>query len=291
MTIGFGIDYASVDENKPPDLAKAKAAGLRFAIIRAAYAAWEDPTCSRDRDRIRDAGLQFGAYLFPLMTAGAPTPEEQVRAFLLHAELVPFRDFAPVLDLEWPGGIAKTGRSRSEISDWIRRAIAEFQCRTGVKPIIYSSARVLDGNDSDALAGAANAHLIGCPAWCARYPFKTRIPAVINDATIDALPRPPVPKALGDADGWWIWQYQGDAINLPGFSSTVDLDEFNLMRSGSKGTRVSWAQRRVGVVEGTPGVWDEATDDAVKSFQQEKGLVADGIIGPATFAALSWVPV
>lgn len=291
MTSGFGIDYASVDGNKPPDLAAAKAAGLRFAIVRGSYSTWQDPTCSRDRAAIRAAGLTFGAYLFPVMNAGAPTPEEQVRQFLQHAELEPSRDFAGVLDLEWPGGIAKTGKTRIEIANWIRRAVAEFEHRTGCKPIVYSSARVLDGNDTDSLAGAADRMVFGCPAWCARYPFKTRIPAVTNDATVDALPRPPVPRALGDADGWWIWQYQGDAIHLPGFSATVDMDEFNLLRHGAKGTRVSWVQRRVGVVEGTPGVWTDAMDDAVKSFQQEKGLVADGVIGPATFAALTWVPV
>lgn len=285
----FGIDYASVDGNRPPDFTAAKAVGLRFAFVRAAYSTWTDVTCSRDRAAIRSAGLIYGAYLFPVMDVGAPPPEDQVRVFLSGAQLLPGHDFAPVLDLEWPKGISATGRSRTEIADWVRRARVAIRTATGVDPIVYSSARVLDGSDSDAMSGAADDAVRGCPAWCARYPFKTRIPAVIDADSMSHLAPPPVPRALGDEDAWWLHQYQGDAIGLPGFSSTVDVDRFSLLVHGARGTRVAWVQRRLSMAEGSPAVWDAAMEDAVAEFQADHGLAADRIIGPATFAALSWV--
>jgi len=283
----FLIDYAAIDGNRVPDLARAKAAGLRGAIVRAAYSTWPDVTCARDRAAIRDAGLVFGAYLMPVTNRGAPDPEEQVRVYLANACLIPGRDFAPVLDLEWPHGIAATGRSRDELAVWISRARAAVRKATGVDPIVYSSARVLDGSDTDALAGAADEAIRGCPAWCARYPFRTRIPAVTDHS---ALAPPPVPRALGDADAWWIHQYQGDAIQLPGFSATVDLDRFNMLRRGARGTRVAWVQRRIRMSACAAGIWDAAMDAAVEAWQRSRGLVADRVIGPVSFAALGWTP-
>jgi GH25 family lysozyme M1 (1,4-beta-N-acetylmuramidase) len=282
----LGLDYASVDENARPDLEAACAAGVRFAIVRASYSTLPDPTCTRDRDAIRAAGLVFGAYTFPVTNVNAPDPEEQIETYIASAGLIPGCDLPPVLDLEWPHGIAATGRTPAGNVAWIGRAVAAIQQATGVAPIIYSSARVLDGTDTDALGGAADTVIAGCPAWCARYAFRGRIPAVLQEAAVHP---PPVPRALGDADAWWIHQYQGDAVQMPGFSSTVDLDRFNPLCRGAHGTRVLWAQRRLGLAEGTPGTWDDVMDDAVRSFQAAHGLVADGVIGPATFAALAWV--
>lgn len=283
----LGVDYASVDGDAKPDLAAARAAGIRFAIIRAAYAGWQDPTCARDRDAIRAAGLTFGAYLFPLMGASQPPPETQVKAALASAGLIPGKDLPLVLDIEFPKGISATGRTRTEVAEWIGRARKAVRDRTGCDPMIYSSARVLDGADSDALNGAADDAIRGCPLWVARYPFKERIPAVTG-AQAAALPAPPVPKVGGDADAWWIHQYEGDALQLPGFSATVDLSRWNPLCRGARGSRVTWVEQRLGLVEGTPGVWDDALEAAVVAFQLHVGLVADGVVGPATFAALAW---
>ena len=95
---------------------------------------------------------------------------------------------------------------------------------------------------------------------------------------------PPVPKPWGTA--WAFHQYQGDAVKLPGFSSTVDMNRYNALTSGSSGDSVKWVQRRLGVTES--GSFDKKLSASVVAFQNARGLVGDGIIGPRTFAALCW---
>lgn len=280
----LGCDYASVDANHVPDFAAARAAGVRFVIVRASYSTQHDPTAARDRDAIRVAGLTYGAYAFLVMNHDSPSPEDQVQAAFASAGLIPGRDLSLVLDVEFPHGIQATGRTRPELGTWIGRAVAAAK-HGGCEPMIYSSARVLDGTDSDALAGAADEAIRGCPLWLARYPYRTKIRAITNLA--DLAP-PPVPHVGGDADGWTAHQFQGDAVQMLGFSSTVDLSRWNPLRKGARGARGAWVQRRLGMAEGTPAVWDDAMEAAVLAFQLARGLEPDGIIGPATFAALAW---
>ncbi|MHC4392686.1 MAG: peptidoglycan-binding domain-containing protein [Planctomycetota bacterium] len=62
------------------------------------------------------------------------------------------------------------------------------------------------------------------------------------------------------------------------------------LRVGSRGPQVGRLQSRLvalGFDPGTPdGIYGRKTESAVKAFQTSKGLVADGIAGPQTFAAL-----
>lgn len=60
--------------------------------------------------------------------------------------------------------------------------------------------------------------------------------------------------------------------------------------SGSSGPQVKAVQRLLTDLEYTPGAVDgafgSATQAAVRAFQQDKGLEADGIVGKATWTAL-----
>lgn len=286
----LGIDIASVDGNKPIDWSAAKAAGCRYAILRGAYITQADPTWKHEADRARAAGITVGPYLFPVMAVGAPPPEEQVAAFSSAIGPLSSKDLPPALDVEFPGGIAKTQRSRTELLAWIRTAIAELKKACGVAPMIYTSDRVWDGEDSDALnvdgLGVPVPEVLECPLWLARYPFKARIPAITESAQVDALPLPPVPKAWGDSSNLWIHQYQGDALGLPGFSSTADLNRFFDLSRGAKGERVRWLQRKLHLSD--DGDFGDTTRDAVIAFQSAQQLTADGIVGPRTFAGLCW---
>ena len=66
------------------------------------------------------------------------------------------------------------------------------------------------------------------------------------------------------------------------------------MRAGSRGSAVQQVQQRLrerGWRAPLNGVFDGATDVVVRKFQAEKGLVADGIVGPRTWTALWQAPI
>lgn len=271
----FGVDYAAVDGNAPPNFAKAIAAGLGFVFIRGSWAKWEDPQFARDAAAVRKLTLPLGAYVGPDVHVDAPSPADQVAAFHDGAPLTRGADFAPVIDIEFPQGIAGTGMSLAKVVDWIGELHdAVVRCH-GVRPIVYSSARVLDGSDTDCLNGAANSILAGCPFWVTDYVLPSRrAPAL--DVTV-------TPKLPAAAHGnYWITQTQGDAVGVPGFSSTVDVDRFNFAYSSllPADGRYPWLAARLPVGASFAG--------SVASYQAGKRLVADGVIGPRTFAALSW---
>jgi peptidoglycan hydrolase-like protein with peptidoglycan-binding domain len=63
-----------------------------------------------------------------------------------------------------------------------------------------------------------------------------------------------------------------------------------LLKKGSKGDAVETLQRALASVDYDPGGFDGIfgpnTERAVKEFQTNHGLAADGVVGPKTWAAL-----
>ncbi len=284
----LGIDIASVDENKPVDWAKAKATGVRFAIFRGTYIQWADPTWKTEADRARAAGLTVGAYLFPVMDKTAPDAQAQVDAFVKAVGRLTAKDLPPILDVEFPKGILKTGRSRVQLLAWIREAVAALKKAYRVSPIIYTSCRVWDGEDTDSLdvdgLGIPTPELLECPLWLARYTYATREAPHLN---ADGIALPPVPKAWGDSTNVWIHQYQGDSKGLAGFSSLADLNRFFELKQGSKGERVKWLQRKIRCP--VDGDFGPVTVKALVDFQRANQLDPDAEVGIKTFAVLCWV--
>lgn len=259
----LGVDIASIDGNRSINWIKAKAeTGVTFAFLRGAYGTWPDPTWLAEAQNARDAGLTVGAYLFPLPGPANPPVVEQVRAFAAAVKLQPL-DFAPVLDVEFPHGISGTGLNRDGLCQWLTDAIIALRDAYGCWPILYTSTRVWDGNDTDCLDGPMGLPISECPTWLAKYAWKTGIPWTASPG-----PTPTAPKAW-HGQGPFVHQFQGDARQLPGFSATVDMNAF--VPPLSPASR-AWVDRR--------------TDD-VHAFQRDRGLVADGVVGVKTFAALS----
>jgi peptidoglycan hydrolase-like protein with peptidoglycan-binding domain len=283
----IGVDYASVDQNVAPGFPQARAAGVRFAIVRAIYGRgfngrlepYRDPCWARDKDAIRAAGLKRGAYLFLCFDktgATTPTPEAQAQAYCDYVGLLPYQDFVPMIDVEE----ASDTLSPDQMYAWVMRAANVLAAHFGAWPGMYTSNRVWQEN----LAGHAAGALISSPLWLAKpWPWAINAPAHLDGAP--AYQPTTIPE-FGDATYWWIYQYQGDARGVPGFSSTCDLNRFHVVRRGDQGGIVTWVQRRVG----TPidGVFGPATENAVKAVQATHGLTVDGIVGPDTFAALAW---
>ncbi len=65
------------------------------------------------------------------------------------------------------------------------------------------------------------------------------------------------------------------------------MDNLQLSMSGQEVTLLQQRLKSYGFYSGEiNGVFDQATEEAVKAFQEEEGLVADGILGLATQEAL-----
>lgn len=278
-------DWAFPDGNKPPSLVDAKRAGLAGGIIRADFSTWKDPTLARDRDALRAAGLVYSAYTMPDYSATAPAPETQVDVAFEYAQLLPGVDLPMWLDIEFSRGIAATGRTRPQLADFIGRALTQIKKNQhGAAAGAYSSARVLQTDDTDTLADLADDVLDDCWAWYARYLLATRQRARIGD--IDHIPDPPATKALGRCD---FDQYQGDAIQFPGFSSTVDCDVYRPIVFGDVGKRVQRLQRRIGAQP--DGKYGPLTDGLLKTFQAAHGLMpTGGVVDLQTWIKVAWTP-
>jgi hypothetical protein len=94
---------------------------------------------------------------------------------------------------------------------------------------------------------------------------------------------------------WWDWQQASTAGwgaiavgagNLSGVTATTSAP---ILKLHSVGDLVVWAQEHLATAGYTipiDGDYGPTTQSAVESFQTAKGLTADGIVGPSTWAAL-----
>lgn len=278
----IAVDYASVDNNHPPDFGAFQAACAQsgstasIAIFRGAYGTTPDLTVQRDWNAAKRAGMLCAGYLF-LRTNKALLPEAQVHAFADNVGPLRLNDFVPIVDVE------DTGMPPELELEWVHRAWLEIRRVYGVPPILYDSARVW----SEDLHNLPASEMVDSPQWVAKpWPWKVRSTAQLSpNPFADGRFEPLVPPPWGTGN-WWLHQYQGDAFPAPGFTSTVDLSRFNVMRQGETGARVRWVQRRMGMLE--DGFFDVDMATCLKVFQRGNGLMADAIIGPRTFAALCW---
>lgn len=283
----FGIDTASIDANKNPDWRRARVqVPLDFAIIRANYGTVPDPVFLRDWSKLKDAGIVRGGYLFLRFPRGGrwPSPPAvQAKAFIATLRDLDENDLVPSLDVE-AGTWQETGMKPAQLLNGVRVAWKTLRDYYGVAPIIYTSARVW----IEVLGRLPAPDLAESPLWVKDYlRVAARQPARYGPRTFaGGRFSPRVPSPWGDATNWWIQQYQGDALGLPGFSSTVDMNRFNTTVRGMAGDRVRWLQRHLGITQ--TGIFDAATEQAVRAFQNKKGISADGVVNPRTFAYLCW---
>lgn len=274
-------DWASIDGNRPPNIAELKAAcvhagsALGGAIMRGAWGTSPDLTIQRDWRRAQDAGLQVGAYLY--LRSSEP-PIDQVHAFADHVGALTAADFVPAIDLEdhWTSPQVEL--------EALHAAWTEMRCiYGGVPPMIYDSGRVWVEDLHNLPAG----EMTSSPQWVAKpWPSEIHTPAYLSPFAPGAY-EPTVPVPWGPKN-WWLHQYQGDAFPVPGFSNTVDLSRFHLMYQGEVGARVKWVQARCNLP--LTGDFDAPMADALRKFQSTHGLVADAIVGPKTFTQLAWTP-
>lgn len=304
-----GVDYASVDGNEPPDFERAKReAGLTFAYLRRSYSYLtqhgsvlaHDPVYERDAARARAAGLVVGAYLAASFAAEARSVAEQVANFeAAGGEILP-GDLPVALDVEFSGrGVQDTGRSKREVFQLVLEFVRLLRAKHQTVAIYTSH---VQWHDDNGLSGP-DAHVLDDVVLWQKtpYPRRARLPYVRSTwklphagvSTSDPYDywRVPIPW---ERNRPWLQQGEGDVTDFPGFSSTVDVDGFYPL---SKTTarfadvnRIFWMQRQLIRLGSTSvvsmGLWSDATQAALISFQKQRGLVPDGIVGVRTYAAL-----
>jgi lysozyme len=280
----FGVDTADW-ENQNADWVRAKTqVPIDFAIIRASGGGGHDQYFRRTWPKLKDAGLVRGAYLFlvfPRQGGWPSSPVTQARAFIKTVGNLDESDLAPALDIEadtWQN----TGMKPPQLLDGVRAAWKTLRDHYGVAPIIYTSRRVW----IEVLGNLPAPDLAESPLWVKDYPYKLQLPAHYDPQPFaGGRLDPQMPAPWGDAANWWIHQYQGNALKLPGFVRTVDMNRFNTAVRGAFGDRVLWVQRRLGIPQS--GAFDAAMEKALRALQNKKGIAADGVINPRTFAYLS----
>lgn len=297
----LGVDYASVDGNAPPDFAEARKAGLSFAYIRRSHAyrtprgcvLAADPCYARDAARARLAGLTVGAFLFPSFAVGAPSPAEQLANFeSAGGDVLPGTDLPVALDVEMTGrGIQDTGRSKEEVFELVLEFLRLMRARYRTVAVYTSH---VQWHDDNGLGGPSSPELDGVVLWI-KTPYRLRagqrVDSVMYREPHFAMDRNDsgsywrVPDPWHD-QGWWIQQGQGDTVGFAGFSHTVDVDHFEPLSARSGGDNAML--RRCWVRAQLTGRGLDASDlfAAVRQFQSSHGLVADGVVGVRTFAAL-----
>lgn len=298
----LGVDFASVDGNLEPDFLRAKCAGISFAYIRRSYCYYDTvhrachlahDDCYKDyAAKARAAGLVVGAYLFPSFALGAPTPAEQVANFLVAGgEVIQGKDLPVALDVEFTGnGIADTHQSKEKVFSLVLEFLRELK-KTFPTRAIYSSH--VQWHDTNGLRGPDSPELEGVQLWQktpyrlkAGWPMDKQTPPDPHVGLLKADPhdyfRVPLPW---EKQGWFMQQYQGDAVGVPGFSHTVDINRFVPFKVDTKSVT-----RREFLIDRLDHLMPEHTDtpleDVLRDFQRLNGLVPDAVVGVATFVAL-----
>jgi len=279
MTV-IGIDIASVDENGTPDWTTARQQGhLQFVGLRAAEGLTPDswyPTYRRQLDAV---GTPHFPYL--LLTANLATPEDQARGALVVVGTLNDHYFPLALDVEGP----RRGLTAEQWLGWVIRAKHVIEDALGVPPLLYSSQNYWV--DPGGLNNLPAPELTDCLGWWKFWHLEPDMPANYEPITVDQLQPPPAPPPWHNQFG--LHQFQGDARHYPGFKSTVDLNRLHVQRQGDQGDSVKWIQRRLSnlVVD---GIFDTKTEAAIRTFQTQKKITADGVVGLDTLQRLSWQP-
>lgn len=171
-----------------------------FVIVKATEGVgYTDPKCDQHYQRAKAQGKLLGVYHFA--RPGYNTPEAEADWFV--SQIKGYIGEA-ILVLDWE--VEATWNV-----NWAKRWLDRVYEKTGVKPMIYMSASVVNGNDWSAVIKGDYG------LWIAGYPNKYNVANPPMPSVDD------MPYGLGGWPFWAIWQYSSSAGRL-------DLDIANLDR-------------------------------------------------------------
>lgn len=275
----IGIDLASVDKNRTPKWIDATTVGnVGFVGVRCAYGTLPDDWYPTYRTQLDALGIPNFPYLF--LVPNQATPEDQVNRALDRLGVLNRSYFPFAIDVEGD----RRGLTPAQWRSWVVRANEVFRTRYGAPAMIYSSQ--VYWVDPDGMNNEAAPELADCTGWWKLWPLPPRSPAIYDPTVVDQLSPPPTPPPWKGS--WQLQQYQGDAIKLPGFTSTVDMNRVHIVKRGDKGESVKYIQKRLPNIA-IDGDFGPLTESAVRSFQANENVTADGAVGLDTAQLLAWV--
>lgn len=177
-----------------------------FVIVKATEGVgYVDGSCDKHYQRAKGQGKLLSHYHFarPDLNKGTAGAVKEAQFFVDNTRNY-FGESIPVLDWEQPG-------TTDQVS-WAKAWLDEVYRLTGVRPLIYMSASVVNGNNWSSISGDYG-------LWIAGYP---------NAYNVKNPPTPTVgnmPYKIGSWKFWAIWQYSSSA-------GTLDRDIANMDRTG-----------------------------------------------------------
>lgn len=286
MTCPEGVDLADVDCDTV-NWTVAKAAGLKFAYLKKAQHVYPDKDYAAFSENARVAGVRVGAYFFPGWSPNAASVQAQVAALKnAPGDIVAHHDLPVAIDVE-PGANTwqSTGSTAAGILKILDGVVKCVQDTFACAPVIYISYNQWYGLGCPSLK-----FLDGCSGWIkTAYPVPAR--QLLYTGTVS---EPHYGETEGDPQSyyqvpgslpWFIQQWQGDVLGVPGFRATVDVDYFNGFGLGARGPHVAWLQGRLGITVDSD--FGPKTDAALRDFQAREGL-EPGSLNVGTFASISW---
>lgn len=184
----YGIDISYWQRNNYKKLIDEE--GKDFVIARAAFNKDVDAYCDKIYQYAKKQGKLLGFYFFPLnknysAVDHARWAYEQVKGYIGEA--------IPMLDWE---AYRENGVDYVNVGDiaWAKAWLDEFYRLSGVRPVVYASASVINGYDWSSVAKDYG-------LWIAGYPNKYNVDYPPTPSTSD------MPYGIGAWAFWAIWQY------------------------------------------------------------------------------------
>lgn len=179
-----------------------------FLIIKATEGTgYVDPSCDKHYQRAKSKGKLLGVYHFarPDLNKNTAGAKAEAAYFVNNCKGY-IKQAILVLDWEQPG-------TTGQVS-WAKAWLDEVYRLTGVRPLIYMSASVVNGNNWSSISGNYG-------LWIAGYP---------NAYNVKNPPTPTagaMPYKIGSWKFWAIWQYSSGA-------GTLDYNIANMDANGWK---------------------------------------------------------
>ena len=176
-----------------------------FLIIKATEGTgYVDPSCDKHYQRAKSKGKILGVYHFarPDLNKNTAGAKAEAAYFVNNCKGY-IKQAILVLDWEQPG-------TTGQVS-WAKAWLDEVYRLTGVRPLIYMSASVVNGNNWSSISGNYG-------LWIAGYP---------NAYNVKNPPTPTtgaMPYKIGSWKFWAIWQYSSSAGTLDRNIANMDAN-------------------------------------------------------------------